>query len=201
MFVASVLGALLYSVSREPVLDEATLREQGTYVLPAPRAIAPFDLVDTHGDPFNNQSLQGHWSLLYFGFTSCPDVCPTTLSVLAQVESQLAETGKNDLLEQLRIYLITVDPERDSLEVLGQYVTAFSPKLTGVTGSLEALAALAKQLNVAFMKVPDPNGGYVVDHTGNLILIDPDGRYFAFLKMPHTPEKVIAAYTSIADSF
>lgn len=197
-FVALVLGALVYKTTREPLLDEAALKEQGTFLLPAPRDIAPFSLTDQNGNTFDNTNLKGHWSLLFFGFTSCPDVCPVTLSALAQVEKHLAESGRKDLPDKLKIYFVSVDPDRDSAAVVAKYVEAFSPNFTGVTGTHDALAAFAQQLNVAFMKVPDTNGGYTIDHTGNIVIIDPNGRYAGFMKLPHQPDRILMAYKSIA---
>jgi protein SCO1 len=197
-FVAIVLGVLVYSVTREPLLDEAALREQGTFLLPTPREIAPFSLVDQSGVEFDNARLKGHWSLLFFGFTSCPDVCPVTLAALAQVEQKLVDAGRQDLLGQLNVYFVSVDPERDDAAVIAKYVDAFSPRFTGVTGSRESLADFAQQLNVAFMKVPDANGGYVIDHTGNIVIVDPKGRYAGFMKLPHQADRILMAYKSIA---
>lgn len=197
-FVAIVLGVLVYNVSREPLLDEAALREQGTYLLPTPREIAPFNLVDHHGRQFTNASLTGHWSLLFFGFTSCPDVCPVTLAALAQVEKKLSDAGQRDLLDELQVYFVSVDPERDDAAVIEKYVGAFSPRFIGVTGSRDELASFAQQLNVAFMKVPDSNGGYVIDHTGNIVIVDPKGHYAGFMKLPHQADRIAMAYKSIA---
>ena len=197
-FVAIVLGALAYKITREPLLDEAALKEQGTFLLPAPRDIAPFNLTDQSGNAFDNASLNGHWSLVFFGFTSCPDVCPVTLSALAQVEKKLADAGRKDLLEKLKIYFVSVDPDRDDRQVVAKYVAAFSPDFTGVVGAHDALASFAQQLNVAFMKVPDAHGGYTIDHTGNIVIIDPKGRYAGFMKLPHQPDRILMAYKSIA---
>jgi protein SCO1/2 len=200
-FVALVLGALVYTSLRKPLADDATLREQGTFVLPVPREIGPFHLTDQRGDVLDNESLRGHWSFLYFGFTSCPDICPVTLSALAQAQAKLADAGETELLSQLKVYFISVDPERDTQEKLAAYVGAFSPQFTGATGSLDELAALGKQLNVAFMKVPGPDGGYVMDHTGNIVVVDPNGHYYAFMKLPHEPDRIVLAYRSMANSF
>jgi protein SCO1/2 len=199
--VALVLGALVYTSQRKPLADDATLREQGTFVLPVPRDIAAFHLTDQRGNVFDNESLRGHWSMLYFGFTSCPDVCPVTMSALAQAEKKLAEAGETDLLSQLRVYLVSVDPERDTPEVLARYVEAFSPQFTAVTGSLDEVADFGKQLNVAFMKVPGPDGGYVIDHTGNIVVVNPQGHYHAFMKLPHEPDRIVLAYRSMVNSF
>jgi protein SCO1/2 len=200
-FIAIVLGAFTYSLLREPLLDDAALKEQGTYVLPTPRAIAPFSLIDDRGQVFDNARLQGHWTILYFGYTACPDICPTTMSAVAQADQLLAKSRDSDLLKKLQVVFVSVDPERDTTEVLHRYVTAFSPDFIGVTGSHDAIAALAAQLNAAFMKVPGPDGSYQIDHTGNLVLIDPQGRYYAFMKLPHQPDRIERAYTSIAKSY
>lgn len=199
-FIAIVLGALLHSALREPLLDAEALRERGTFLLPTPRELKPFRLSDHDNHEFGNASLTGHWSMLFFGFTACPDICPVTLALLAQVERKLADSGQADLMEQLRVYFISVDPERDDAAALSKYVGAFSPRFTGVTGSREALAEFARQLNVAFMKVPDASGGYVIDHTGNIVVIDPKGRYVAFIKLPHDVDNIVMAYRSIARS-
>ncbi len=199
-FIAIVLGALLHSVLREPLLDAEALQEHGTFLLPAARELKPFRLTDQNNRTFDNASLTGHWSLLFFGFAACPDICPVTLSVLAQAEKQLAESGQQDLLQQLKVYFVSVDPERDDAAALGRFVSAFSPSFTGVTGSREALAEFAGQLNAAFMKVPDASGGYVIDHTGNIVVIDPHGRYVGFMKLPHDAANIVMAYRSIAHS-
>jgi protein SCO1 len=197
-FVAIVLGVLVYSVLREPLLDDAALREHGTYLLPTPREIAPFKLLDHHGNEFSNANLEGHWSLLFFGFTSCPDVCPVTLAAIAQAEKKLADGGQQDLLKDLRVYFVSVDPERDDLEAIARYVAAFSPNFVGVTGSRESLGEFAQQLNAAFMKVPDGKGGYVIDHTGNIVIVNPQGHYVGFMKLPHQADQIALAYRSIA---
>jgi protein SCO1 len=199
-FIAIVLGALLHSVLREPLLDAQALQEHGTFLLPAPRELKPFRLTDHNNVQFDNASLTGHWSLVFFGFTACPDICPVTLSVLAQVEKKLADSGQKDLLEQLKVYFVSVDPERDDAAALGRFISAFSPRFTGVTGSRDALAEFAAQLNAAFMKVPDASGGYVIDHTGNIVVIDPQGRYVGFIKLPHDADNIVMAYRSIARS-
>src|SRR5262249_35696154 len=98
-----------------------------------------------------------------------------------------------DLLDQLQIYFISIDPERDSADTLGKYLGAFSSRFTGVTGSRDAIAVLATQLNVAFMKVPADNGNYVIDHTGNVVVVNPKGHYHAFIKVPRDSDHVLLA--------
>ena len=198
VFVAIVLGMLIASMYREPVLNEEQLRERGTFVLPKPRELAPFALTDQRGQPFTNESLVGHWTLLYFGFTSCPDVCPVTLSVLAQVQRDLEALGRPTLAEGFHVVLVTVDPDKDDAATLGTYVEGFSKSFLGVTGSQAAIAELATQVNVAFMKVPTGDGGYTVDHTGNIVIVNPRGHYHGFIRVPHEKGNIVAAYRSLA---
>jgi protein SCO1/2 len=197
-FIAVVTGAFVANVLREPVLDEATLREQGTFVLPAARPLNLHGLTDQHGEPFDSEDLAGRWTFLFFGFASCPDVCPIALSALAQLERKLAEAGEARLLEKFSPVFVTVDPERDDQDRVAAYVGAFSPRMIGVRGSLEDLAAFATQVNAGFMKVPGQGEDYMIDHTANIVVIDPDGRYRAFIRMPHEPEKLLLAYRSLA---
>jgi protein SCO1/2 len=131
VFIAIVLGAFTYSRFREPLLDQTALKEQGTYVLPTPRAIAPFSLMDDRGQAFDNARLQGRWTIMYFGYTACPDICPTTMAAVAQAEQLLAKSRDSDLLKELQVVFVSVDPERDTTEVLHRYVTAFSPDFVG----------------------------------------------------------------------
>jgi protein SCO1/2 len=177
------------------------MRERGTFLLPTPRELAPFSLTDQRGEAFTNASLAGHWTLLYFGFTSCPDICPVTLSMLAQAERDLGALGKPELVQNFRVVLVTVDPDKDDPATLGQYVEAFSPSFLGVTGSKSDLAALATQVNVAFRKVPTKDGGYTVDHTGNIVIVNPRGHYHGFIRPPHEKEKIIESYRSLVASW
>jgi protein SCO1/2 len=197
-FMALVTGAFVANVLREPVLDEAELREQGTFVLPEPRPVAPEGLTDQRGDSFDADDLVGHWSFVFFGFTSCPDVCPIALSALAQVERRLAEEHEDRLLGEFATVFVSVDPERDDQTKIADYVAAFSPRFTGVRGSLEDLAEFARQVNAAFMKVPGQGDDYMIDHTANIVVIDPEGRYRAFIRLPHEPDKLLLAYRSLA---
>ena len=195
-FIALVLGALVYSVLRDPVPSLEMLREQGTFILPRPRELAPFALVDIDGKTFDNASLVGHWTFLFFGFTQCPDVCPVTLSVLGQAERRF-KAQSPEAAARIRTALVSVDPERDDRETLATYVRAFSESLTGVTGDRDSLASFARQVNVAFAKVPS-DGGYTMDHTGNVVVINPKGHYHGFIKLPHTVDKVLTAYQALA---
>jgi len=197
-FVVIVLGMLFFSTQQEPELSEEQLRERGTFVLPTPREVTGFELTDQRGGAFTPDDLQGHWTFVFFGFTSCPDICPIALSVLAQVERSVRELNDPAMLDGYRVVLVTVDPENDDPETLGRYVEAFSDRFVGVTGSPEAIATFATQVNVAFMKVPSGEGGYTVDHTGNIVIFNPRGHYHGFIRMPHEAENILLTYHTLA---
>jgi len=200
-FVAIVVGMFFYSVTRPPVLSVQELQERGIVVLPFARELNEFSLVDHRGADFDVTSLLGRWSFLFFGFSACPDVCPLALGALAQAERVLQTDADATLRDGFNVVFVTVDPERDDQQALAQYVEVFSPRFTGVTGSREQLAEFAQQLNVAFMQVPLEGGGYSVDHTGNIVMINPRGHYHGFIKMPHDAEKILLGYRSIAGAF
>ena len=159
------------------------------------------------GAVFNRQSLEGHWSFIFFGFTNCPDVCPTSLSVLGQVENQLKQQDPR-LAERFKVRLVSVDPDADTLERLGQYVGAFSSSFLGVRGERADLVKFTDQVNVAFAKVPlrspvpgSDAQGYTVDHTGNIVIINPRGHYHGFIKLPHKAETIRLSYQTLDAQF
>lgn len=200
VFITLVLSMFVYSVLQTPQLSDEELRERGVFLLPRPRDLAPFVLQDHLGAPFDNERLLGKWTFVFFGFTHCPDICPTTMSELGQVDTKLRQEG-GPLAETFQGLLVTVDPERDTAEILGTYATAFSPRFFGVRAAREPTAEFAQQVNAAFGKVPAEDGGYTMDHTGNLIIINPRGHYHGFIKLPHKAETIRLAYQSLAARF
>jgi len=196
VFMALMLGLFLNNALRTPELTNEQLREHGIVVLPTPREVAPFELVDEDGEPFRREDLAGRWTLAYFGFTHCPDICPVTMSVLGQVHGALEEEGVADPFRGL---LVSVDPERDTPEVLDEYVAFFDPDFGGVTGPKDEIARLASQVSVAFAAVPRPDAedGYTVDHSGNIVLFNPRGHYAGFIRMPHSAEQIELAFRTL----
>lgn len=201
LFITVVLVMFVFSTLRTPQLSEEELREQGVFILPKPRALADFDLRNQDNEPFTQQSLEGAWTFLFFGFTHCPDVCPTSMSVLGQVERKLVENQNMVADQPFKAVLVSVDPERDTLEKLGTYAQAFSPRFLGVTGAREALVEFTQQVMVAFAKVPDGEGAYTIDHTGHIVIINPRGHFHGFIKLPHKEEMIRLAYQSLAARF
>ncbi|QQA44260.1 SCO family protein [Pelagovum pacificum] len=129
-----------------------------------------YELVTTDGQPFTEESLLGEPTAIFFGFTHCPEVCPTTLSDIDLWQQELAETG-----DQIRVFFVTVDPERDTAEVLGNYVS-WVPGVSGVTGSEEQIAEAIRAFRIYAAKIPLDDGGYTMDHSAMVLLFDENGR-------------------------
>jgi len=134
----------------------------------------PFTLTDHTGKRVTDQDFRGRFMLVFFGFTYCPDVCPTALQVMGAALQKLGSKA-----EQITPVLITVDPERDTPEQMAMYVKSFHPRLVGLTGSPDEIAAVAKAYRVYFKRVPDPksSGGYTMDHSAIIYVMGPDGAF------------------------
>ncbi|MCB1736705.1 MAG: SCO family protein [Gammaproteobacteria bacterium] len=167
-------------------------------VLPTARALPAFTLARHDGVPFNNASLRDHWSFVFFGYTFCPDVCPIALSTFREVKAILDQ--RDGALDGVEFVFVSVDPERDTLERLGQYVTYFDPGFIGVTGDPDQLLTLSRPMGVVYRKV-DGNTpeDYLVDHSAGVFLVDPNGAFRAYFPAPHDPAAVATAFMKIAD--
>jgi protein SCO1/2 len=189
---AAALGvaAWLYLDAQRQALPEIR-----GYVLATPRELPAVELVDEHGAPFRPAEFSGGWSFLYFGYTYCPDVCPLTLVELAALKRQLAAEA---FAQPAAFYLVSVDPQRDTPARLREYVAYFDPELRGLTGSAEALAALASATETLF-DVPEDRSGdnYLVSHSSNVVLLDPDGRFHAVFTPPHDPTTLLADFATV----
>lgn len=182
-FIAVILGMLFASVMIPREMTQEQARELGYYRFDNPRRIIDFSMTDHHGNTVGVESLKGQWSIIFFGFTFCPDICPTTMSVLAEAVRGLEQNPQ--------VVMVSVDPERDTAEKLSAYVPAFHPSFVGYSGSFDETVKLAQQLNVAFGKVPgNEPGTYLVDHSASLIVVDPEGRYAGFIKAPHNAQNI-----------
>jgi protein SCO1/2 len=164
-------------------------------LLTPPRPLPPIALVDQDNRPFDVARLRGRWSFVFFGFTSCPDVCPVTMTALAQTNKLLADVPAK---LRPRLVMISVDPERDTPQRLAGYVQAFDPTFIGVTGTKAAIDELAQRMGVLVAKRPLEGGNYSVDHTTSVFLVDPDGALHALFSAPHTPQLIAADYRRIA---
>ena len=156
---------------------------------PAPIAMTsavggPFKLTDQNGKTITDADMKGHAFLVFFGFTHCPDVCPTTLFDVSEVFRSLGPDGKD-----VRALFITVDPERDTPAVLKDYLSSFDPRIVGVTGDDASIKAAEKAYRVYAKKVPLDGGSYTMDHTAIVYLMDKSGHFVAPFNMRRTPEQ------------
>lgn len=151
-------------------------------VLPTPKTTSPFSMTDDNGQPFSNDNLKGHWTFLFFGFSRCGDVCPTTLSQLNEMSTQL----KKDLPAQLipQVVMITVDPETDSTAVMHKYVRNFNSDFIGAIPNKDTLDTFSKDLGMFYQKVPEGSNGYMMNHSAELYLFNPDGNWVATYSYP-----------------
>jgi protein SCO1/2 len=156
--------------------------------IPAPSAIGgPFSLVDQTGKAVTEGDLKGKPSLMFFGFTHCPDICPTALFEMTQLYKALGSDG-----DKVHAYFVTVDPERDTPDILKEYLSSFDPRLRGLTGDPAAVAAMEKAYRVYSKKIPLENGGYTMDHTALVYLMDKQGRFIAPFNLKRKPEESAA---------
>ena len=181
-------------VLQRPVVED----ELAATRFPVARAVQPFELVDHKHEVFDNEALQQRWSFLFFGYTYCPDVCPTTLSVLNSIAQRL-----QDVDADIRFVMITVDPERDTPERLAEFVTYFNGDFLGVTGSDQALEQLTRPLGILYQRVQPEAGSesYLVDHTAAVFLFDPDGRYHAVFSPPLSAEKIAGDFRTMLQDY
>ncbi len=151
-----------------------------------------FSLIDHKGRATTEKALEGGPSLIFFGFTHCPDVCPTALFEISQIYKALGPKG-----DRLKAFFVTVDPERDTPELLAQYLASFDARITGLTGSPEAVQAALKAWRGFARKVPVDGGGYTMDHTSLVYLMDAKGRFVSSVNLDRPPEetaKTLASY-------
>ena len=172
--------------------DPEALRAQGIHMLPEPAKVTAFALETQDGEAFGAESLaDGGWSYLFFGFPRCPHLCPTTLATLADAEERIQALPEGD---RFRGLFVSVDPERDGHEDIKAYLARFSERFTGLRGARSETLKIARDVDVAFATLPDGEGGLTVEHSGHIVLIDPEGRYRGFIKSPHRVETLVAAW-------
>jgi len=183
---------------RAPPVDLTT----GTF-LPLRQALPDFSLIDQQGRTFGSANLRGHWSFLFFGYTNCPDLCPTTLTTLAAMQKRL-RAAKAPVLPQ--VIFVSVDAKRDTPAQLAKYVPYFDPEFIGLTAADQpSIDAVAKKLGISVIIRPAPDGNYTVDHSGAILVVDPGGRLSAVLGGPFGAEalqgdfqRIVAARGNLA---
>jgi len=178
---AALVGAFSFKqLTKLPLPEHALYYQQ-------PREVKTFELTDHKGQVFGKDQLKGKWSLVFFGYTSCPDVCPTTLQNLGFIYDDLKAVAKNS-----QVLLVTVDPLRDTQEKLSQYIAYFNPEFIALRAGHEVLFPFARNMGLMY-SISEDKEDYLVDHSASLVLINPDGKITAIFK----PEQAVGKVPSI----
>lgn len=192
--IAIGLGVLL-QVDNEKQSKPVQL-STGT-LLPSGMPLAQFSLTNDLGKPFTNSNLKGHWSLLFFGFTNCPMICPTTL---AELNKAYVVLQKDKVKNMPRVVFISVDPERDTTTKIHHYLANFNRNFIGVRGAKANIDALAKQMGIAYMKATKSGEkNYNIEHTGAVIVVNPQGEMIAVLTSPRSGATIASDFLKIAN--
>jgi len=199
--IVSCLAVMLIALSlyvnkmtTKVYLSNEQLKDLGLYLIEPARDLGSFNLIDSNEKEFLPQDFEGKWNVLFFGFTFCPDICPITMRMLSRIEKEI----DSQELDKIRIFLVTVDPDRDSPDQLKVYLENFSENFIGLTGGLDQIYNFATRVNAPFSPISnskDPH--YTVDHTGSIILINPEGNYAGFFRAPHNQDDIKKAILDI----
>ena len=199
--IVSCLAVMLIALSlyvnkmtTKVYLNNEQLKDLGLYLIEPARDLGSFNLIDSNEKEFLPQDFEGKWNVLFFGFTFCPDICPITMRMLSRIEKEIDKQE----LDKIRIFLVTVDPVRDNPNQLKIYLKNFSENFTGLTGGLDQIYNFATRVNAPFTPINNSKDPYyTVDHTGSIVLIDPDGNYAGFFRAPHNQDKIKKALLEI----
>ena len=177
-----LVGLALFQAARQAAShpDKGALNAAGIILLPQSRAWPNLPLLDQPGEVLPVSRLQGKWTLVFFGYTFCPDICPTTLAELRQLLGSLPAEQR----QQVQVLMVSVDPQRDTPQQLRDYLAYFDPDYIGLTGQLDDIQQLANALSIPFIPGDSSRENYTVDHSGNLALLGPDGRQQGFIRAP-----------------
>lgn len=203
IITACVLGFLALFIglfiSQHNLLSKNTDASQihGTY-LASSRAIKPFSFQATDNNSFNNESLKGHWTFIFFGFTNCGYLCPTTMAELGKMYKLLEAKHVKNLPH---VVMISIDPDRDNVTKLKNYVQAFHPNFYGARGEENAINTMSRELGIAYEKVVkqggDDNSNYDVQHSGTILLFNPEGELQVFFTSPHQAPLLAKDYMTL----
>ena len=188
---AVMVGAIAVAACATALWMGLTLRAQ--VQSGATKIGGPFTLVDDTGAQVSEADLKGKPTVMYFGYTFCPEVCPTTLTDLAQWMQMIGQDA-----DRLNYVFVTVDPERDTPKVMHDYVSAFDPRIRGLTGTSEQIAKVTKEYGVYYKRIPTSDGGYVMDHSAVLYMMDPNVRFVGVIPYQEDTAKAVAKLKKLA---
>lgn len=194
LLAAMIVAAIAVDIN-SPARSSTIPEELRDLLVKQPVEIPSFKLMDQQKQPFTAQQFKGAWTFLFFGYTHCPDVCPVTLTALDDASSQLGKLKTGNL--KIQYVFVSVDPNRDSPEILRDYVRYFNANFIAVTGDDKQLERLASPLGIAFERGPGTGTEYFVNHSSAMLLIDPQARYYARFRPPHYAEEIVDGFKHI----
>ena len=193
-------GLLLAAVFYWMLPDKTVPPELQGVLRPEPRPLRTFELSDQYRQAFNLERLKGEWSFVFFGYTYCPDICPTTLSVLTGVVKHLQTDPQG--LTNIQVVFVSVDPQRDTPDILEAYLKYFNEAFQGVTGAQQDIDSLTRQFGAGYMIEPETRPGeYLVSHTSSIFLVDPYGQLIAAFPPPHDANTIVEQFRQIRSLF
>ena len=196
LILFSITGIFTYFQSLPSLLEKKPSLITGK-ILVRPMEIDNFELIDQNNEAFNKKSLEGGWTVLFFGYTNCPDVCPTTIYKLAEIKNGI----KEDLPSaNFNTVLVTLDPDRDSSERLDEYIGYFDETMLGVTGTYENIQSFTSSLSVFYQRI-NKEEGYDFNHTASIFVFDKDGSLFATMSPANTVEEIESDFFTILNNF
>ncbi len=191
--VFAIVGLIIWKYANAKPKLSAVLETNQTLLFDVPRLLPNVSLTRHDGEPFVTTDFKGLWSIVNFGYTYCPDICPTNMADLNIAYKQLTEMG---LADQINVWMISVDPQRDTPEQLSQYVPYFNSEFLGLTGETDQISTLATQLSAVFYQ-EGSGEGYTVAHSDNYAILDPQGHFVALMRPPHRPSHITAVMEAL----
>lgn len=192
MVFGIVIGRQMLSDPTADAVPAPDLSELNTYVYGQSRPLADYRLTNEKGETATREDLRGRWTFAFVGYTYCPDICPATMATLRRTSRQFPSD-----LPSPEFFFVTADPERDTPERLNDYLDFFGENFHAITGDIEELREVARSMSAVFVHRDDGDGNVLVDHSGHLALLNPDGELVALIQPPHEPEKLIKAFREI----
>jgi protein SCO1/2 len=196
LFVVLAVSAVVGTLAAR-LTDPATRlgSTSGMMLFQSGSPVSDFEFIDQHGERRDQRSFSSGWKLVFFGYTFCPDICPTTLADLNRVWKALPD----ETLQHLEVVFVSVDPQRDRPDSLAPYLQYFNPAFVGLTGNPQALSLLAQEINGFYARVDRGDAPYLMDHSANLMLVDADWQFRGYIEPPFRPDRLIPILTAIVD--
>lgn len=196
LVIFGFIGAIIWTVSTAKPSLKAQLEGIPIVLFDAPRLLPEVVLTQHDGSEFRNEAFLGRWHLINFGYTYCPDICPTNMADMRQAYLQLEQRG---LADRVQFWMVTVDPARDTIEKLAQYVPFFQNDFIGLTGDIKDISTLATQLGAVFYQEGEGEY-YTVAHSDNYAIINPQGQLIGLLRPPHKPSHISESFEILIEN-